>query len=418
MKDEKTNTSVLEESLIEYNDIKKMVEENSKNTITDIIRDTVKKELKDIITEGVEDEDEDDNGDGLDDITPDTGSETEIENENEPESSEEPEGETEMDADGEIDPEADGEEDFDIDQFKTGDDEYDLTNHSIEDVVKVFKKIDDNDSIIVKKLEDGKIEINDTENGAEYLIDLGEGEPETDVEDVNGDEGIFDEDVEIEIEGEPQSEDNDENEELTESEVEVELDGAEDMVDEKNMTQSISANRRAGHMTQTRIANAPGANNRDGAQLIKNESKKIAEEYNKKLKKIESAYQTKFKKINEEIEEYKNTLMLFRDKLKENAVLNNNLAKYVKIVTENATTKDEKLDILKRFSNEANTIEDGNKLYESIKNELNKKETPSLQIDKQYNVTATPKQQVNEQIIYQSGDLKETIDLMNRINRL
>ncbi len=416
MKDEKTNTSVLEESLIEYNDIKKMVEENSKNTITDIIRDTVKKELKDIITEGVEDED--DNGDGLDDITPDTGSETEIENENEPESSEEPEGETEMDADGEIEPEADGEEDFDIDQFKTGDDEYDLTNHSIEDVVKVFKKIDDNDSIIVKKLEDGKIEINDTENGAEYLIDLGEGEPETDVEDVNGDEGIFDEDVEIEIEGEPQSEDNDENEELTESEVEVELDGAEDMVDEKNMTQSISANRRAGHMTQTRIANAPGANNRDGAQLIKNESKKIAEEYNKKLKKIESAYQTKFKKINEEIEEYKNTLMLFRDKLKENAVLNNNLAKYVKIVTENATTKDEKLDILKRFSNEANTIEDGNKLYESIKNELNKKETPSLQIDKQYNVTTTPKQQVNEQIIYQSGDLKETIDLMNRINRL
>lgn len=418
MKDEKTNTSVLEESLIEYNDIKKMVEENSKNTITDIIRDTVKKELKDIITEGVEDEDEDDNGDGLDDITPDTGSETEIENENEPESSEEPEGETEMDADGEIEPEADGEEDFDIDQFKTGDDEYDLTNHSIEDVVKVFKKIDDNDSIIVKKLEDGKIEINDTENGAEYLIDLGEGEPETDVEGVNGDEGIFDEDVEIEIEGEPQSEDNDENEELTESEVEVELDGAEDMVDEKNMTQSISANRRAGHMTQTRIANAPGANNRDGAQLIKNESKKIAEEYNKKLKKIESAYQTKFKKINEEIEEYKNTLMLFRDKLKENAVLNNNLAKYVKIVTENATTKDEKLDILKRFSNEANTIEDGNKLYESIKNELNKKETPSLQIDKQYNVTTTPKQQVNEQIIYQSGDLKETIDLMNRINRL
>lgn len=416
MKDEKTNTSVLEESLIEYNDIKKMVEENSKNTITDIIRDTVKKELKDIITEGVEDED--DNGDGLDDITPDTGSETEIENENEPESSEEPEGETEMDADGEIEPEADGEEDFDIDQFKTGDDEYDLTNHSIEDVVKVFKKIDDNDSIIVKKLEDGKIEINDTENGAEYLIDLGEGEPETDVEDVNGDESIFDEDVEIEIEGEPESESNDENEELTESETEIELDGAEDMVDEKNMTQSISANRRAGHMTQTRIANAPGANNRDGAQLIKNESRKIAEEYNKKLKKIESAYQTKFKKINEEIEEYKNTLMLFRDKLKENAVLNNNLAKYVKIVTENATTKDEKLDILKRFSNEANTIEDGNKLYESIKNELNKKETPSLQIDKQYNVTTTPKQQVNEQIIYQSSDLKETIDLMNRINRL
>lgn len=426
MKNENTNTNVLEESLLEFESIKKMMSENSTGTIKDLLSEAVKKELKNIITEGADDE-ESDKGEGLEDTTPETGDENDNVV-NEPETNpgdaigdelggEEGEG---MDADG-IEPDAEGEEDFDIDQFKTGEDEYDLTNNSIEDVVKVFKKIDDNDSIIVKKLDDGKIEINDTQSGAEYLIDLN-GDSNADVVDTEDNEGLANEEAEIndgveECVNESVDEEDDLNESNEDTEIEIELDGENESVDEKNMTQSIGTNRRAGRMTQTRIDNAPGVNNRDGAQLIKNESKKIAAEYNAKLKKIEEAYAVKLAKINEEIEGYKNTLSLFRDKLKENAVLNNNLAKYVKIVTENATTKDEKLDILKRFSSEANTIEAGNKLFESINSELNKKTTPNVNIDKQFNTTA-PKQQVNEQVIYQSTDLKETIDLMKRINSL
>lgn len=428
MKNENTNTNVLEESLIEYQNIKKMMSENSTGTIKDLLSEAVRKELKNIITEGADDE-ESDKGEGLDDITPETGTNDENGNEagadaefngagidvdaNELGGGEEGDG---MDAG--IDADAEGEGDFDIDQFRTGEDEYDLTNHSMEDVVKVFKKIDDKDSIIVKKLDDGKIEINDKLNGAEYLIDLN-GEDNSDVVSTEDDGSMAGEDADIDEMPVENTDEPVEDENLNESDtdIEIELDGEEDNIDEKNMTQSIGTNRRAGHMTQTRIENAPGVNNRDGAQLIKNESKKIAAEYNAKLKRIEEKYALNSKKINEEIQEYKNALALFRDKLKENAVLNNNLAKYVKIVTENATTKDEKVEILKRFSKEANTIEAGNKLFESINSELNKNTTPNINIDKQFNTTA-PKKQVNEQVIYQSTDLQETIGLMKRMNKL
>jgi hypothetical protein len=427
MAKEKVNKSILDESLIEFKDIQDMISENSTSQIRDLLSDAVKKELKNIITEAADDDEDSlatDNtkNKGLDDTDLDAGdNEKDIDNDvtidgepnvdvtigdeddNDGMDAEDAEGDN---ADGD---DADNDEDFDINQFKTGDDEYDLTNSNIEDVVKVFKKIDDNDSIIVKKLDDGMIQIDDTNTDSEYLIDLND-EDEDDQED---EDNLDDEDINIDVDECT----NEKNLDEDNTDIEVDLDGADDSVDEKNMTQSIGTNRRVGHMTQTRKAYAPGANNRDGAKLIANESKRIAVQYNSELKKIKEAYSKKLNSINEEIEEYKKTLTLFRNKLKENAVLNNNLAKYVKLITENATTKEEKVAILGRFSTEANTIETGNKLFESINNELNKKTSPSINIDKQFSTTAQ-KQQVNEQVIYQSDDLKQTINLMNRINNL
>lgn len=424
------DNNILEESLIEYQNIEKMIEKSSTNQIKDIFSEAIKKELKNIIAESTEDEDDVEEqpqidggeGEGLEDTSLETGIEGD-KTEDEPDFEEEPEedftGEEGEGMDADSDVEADGEEDFQMDQFKTGEDEYDLTNSNIEDVVKVFKRINDNDSVIVKKLDNGKIELNDKETGADYLIDL-DGENESEEAGIEGDEFDEGDDVDGVDEGEKiqeEQEDDTDDYSMNESEIEIELDGGEDEIEEKNMTQSIGTNRRAGRMTQTRKANAPGVNNRDGAKLIANEAKKISIEYQEKVKKIAEKYESKLKEINEEVEQYKKTLIMFRDKLKENAVLNNNLAKYVKLVTENATTKDEKLEILKRFSNEANTIEAGNKLFESINETLNKKTTPNIDIDKQFN--APTKQKVNEQVIYQQNDdLNRTIDLMKRINSL
>lgn len=421
MEKNKTNKDTLKESLIEFKNIEKMISENSTRQIKDILTERVQEGLKNIITEADDDEQtenpfdvETGEGEGQDDITPETG-EDDV-NGNEPAVETEPEGFGGEEGDG-MEPETDietgegeGEEDFNIDSFKTGEDEYDLTNSSMDDVIKVFKRIDNNDSIVVKKLDDGKINLSDTDAGTEYVIDLN-GNSSSDVVSTEDDETIADGEIGL---GEETIEDP-----LTEeSEIEIELDGENDEVSEKSMTQSIGTNRRAGRMTQTRQEYAPGkATNRDGAQLIANESKKIANEYNAKVKKIEEAYAKKFAAVNEEIKQYKNALSLFRDKLKENAVLNNNLAKYVKLVTENATTREEKLSILKRFSQEANTIDAGNKLFESINESLGKKGVPEIgvNIDKQF---STPKQKINEQVIYQNDDLQQTIGLMNRMNSL
>lgn len=422
MKKDKNDKSILEESLIDFQDIEKMISKTSKGTLKDILSEKVKEGLKNIITEADDFEEEDvdvdnveDNEDGLEDTKPE--SDVELDGENEPDELDgegddlEADGE-ELDADdletdledgdgmdSEDDELDDEEEDFDLEKFKTDDDEYDLTNNSIEDVVKVFKKIDDNDSVIVKKLENGMIELVDDENGTEYLIDLGDEDVEFDIEDNELDEE--------ELENDDFETEEDLNEE---TEIEIELDGAESMVDEKNMTQSIGTNRRGGKMTQTRKEYAPGVNNRDGSQLI-------SKVYESKIKKIEEAYAKKYKELNEEISQYKQALGMFRDKLKENAVLNNNLAKYVKLVTENATTKNEKIEILKRFSNEANTIESGNNLYESIQRSLSGNQKNEINIDKQFSVQSQPKK-LDEQVIYQSKDLMETIGLINRMNGL
>ena len=435
MKNEKTNKSILEESLIDFKQIQEMMSENSTAQIKDIIKGSVKQELKNIITEANDFEEdelgsEEGNEKGLDDVNPEGD---EFDGEGEPEGGEEfgaegdaeggeefgageeggEEGGEEFGAEGDAEggeefgagEDADG--DFDFDNFKTGEDEYDLTNNSIEDVVKVFKRIDDSDSIIVKKLEKGKIEIVDDASGVEYLIDLGEGE-------VNNDD---DEEIEIDLGDDDEAPFEESYENGITEDVEVELDGEEDKVNEKPTTQSIGMNRRPGTTNRVHLQNAPGANNRDGAQLIAKESK-LKEAYARKLEELEEAYSKKLKTITEEVDQYKQTLILFRDKLKENAVLNNNLAKYVKLVTENATTKDEKVAILKRFSEEANTIEAGNKLFESINSNLNKNEAPTigLNIEKQFSVNGP--QKINEQVIYQSKDLQETIDLIKRMNSL
>ena len=71
---------------------------------------------------------------------------------------------------------------------------------------------------------------------------------------------------------------------------------------------------------------------------------------------------------------------------------------------------------MERFSKEANTIEAGNQLFESISDSLNRKGAPEINVEKQFSVS-TPKR-LDEQVIYQSKDLQETIGLIKRMNSL
>jgi hypothetical protein len=68
-------------------------------------------------------------------------------------------------------------------------------------------------------------------------------------------------------------------------------------------------------------------------------------------------------------EEYKKALDLFRTKLNEVAVFNSNLAYATRLFTEHSTTKQEKINILRRFDN-AETLKESKNLYRTIKNEI------------------------------------------------
>ena len=68
-------------------------------------------------------------------------------------------------------------------------------------------------------------------------------------------------------------------------------------------------------------------------------------------------------------EEYRKALNLFRDKLNEVAVFNSNLAYTTRLFTEHSTSKQEKINILRRFDS-AETLKESKNLYKSIKDEL------------------------------------------------
>ena len=75
-------------------------------------------------------------------------------------------------------------------------------------------------------------------------------------------------------------------------------------------------------------------------------------------------------RLREKNEEYRKALNIFRDKLNEVAVFNSNLAYATRLFTEHTTTKQEKINILRRFD-DVESLKESKTLYSSIKGELN-----------------------------------------------
>ena len=122
--------------------------------------------------------------------------------------------------------------------------------------------------------------------------------------------------------------------------------------------------------------------------------------------------------ILEENKELKKIANELREKINEAVVINASLAKVINLVTENSTTRNEKIDILTRFNN-VKTVNESNALYETISREL--KSAHSVNngtklINEQLNESKTTK--AAETQIYKSEDLNETLDFMRRLNKI
>jgi len=127
--------------------------------------------------------------------------------------------------------------------------------------------------------------------------------------------------------------------------------------------------------------------------------------------------------INEEVKtlkkqnvEYKKALVLFKDKLNEVAVFNANLAYATRLFTEHSTTKQEKLEILKRFDTVSNITESKN-LYSSIKTELEtKKPISEAAVEK---IASTPTsssgEMLSESKVYENPQFRRMKELMKKL---
>lgn len=122
--------------------------------------------------------------------------------------------------------------------------------------------------------------------------------------------------------------------------------------------------------------------------------------------------------LKEKNEEYRQALNVFRDKLNEVAVFNSNLAYATRLFTEHTTTKQEKINILKRFDN-VETIKESKNLYQSIKDELTTTTSTPINesIERTINNSPTPGSSINliESKTYENPQFLRMKDLMTKI---
>ena len=165
--------SLVEEAIIQMKNLEETVAQNAKG----ILASTMKKEIKDLVKESIVSEEDDEEIDTNVKMDMDTDSdEDDVEVDMDVDSDED---DTDMDMNMDSDKD-DMDMDMDVDSDEDDmdmDEPIDLTKHSDEEVMKVFKLMGPNDQIIVTKDNSGNINLKDGGNDTEYML-VGENEEE------------------------------------------------------------------------------------------------------------------------------------------------------------------------------------------------------------------------------------------------
>ena len=393
-----TEKSILEQALLQVQNLEEAVKQNAKG----ILASTMKQELSDLLKESLEEEEkldpmgeqpedetkpeEEDDDMSDDDATADDAEADDAENDtdldNEPSK-----GIDDLDSDAMGDDASMDEPELELPAAGEGiDDEdvMDMTGASDDEVLKVFKAMKPEDGIVVKK-DGNNVEFGDGEN--EYIIKL------------DGDDSM-DSAPEMGPEMEP--------------EMEPEM-GAESDMDEEPIYE-IEFSEEEGDVKEVEATEA--------ARTQGNDVRGEGPRQGKKYKAGRHEMNENVKSLNEEIEtlkkqngEYKKALVLFKDKLNEVAVFNANLAYATRLFTEHSTTKQEKMNILKRFDS-VSTLNESKGLYNTIKTELGVKTTVTESVVEK--ISNTPSSSTSTEVLaeakaYENPQFRRMKDLMGKI---
>lgn len=432
-------------------ELNKSLVETTKETLKGIVDEAVNKNLRSLISESDKDDDdfeeEEVNSTDLDITDNDDASGEESADTDTEAGEDEPEAETVTDIEVS---DTDGGSDEDmwdsLERYKDEDGEYDLTGMSGDDVVKVLKvmKPEDGDGVRVIKKDDGNIQLIDDENDAEYLIVLDDeceggecelGESVMNEGNVNlGYTDNYQDKTAMTMDtddgaktrkwnaGTPtgngkrwvghKGDMSPYNENVNEAEedeciVEVEMDECGDApVEESAMTMANKRTDREPNMEDNGHERERRHRNRTGVNPTMN---KTNESISRKLEALQNE--------NKQLKQIAETM---RDRLNEAVVINSSLGKIIKLVTENTTTRDEKINIVNRF-NDVQSVKESNQLYESISKELKNAHPINNTVDNAVNgemLAESKKQNVVETQLYESDDLSSTRDLMHRLDKI
>ena len=351
-----------------------------------------------------------------------------------------------------------------FEKYKVGDDEYDFSEAEDEEIVKVYKLLKDDDQVMVNQ-SDGKVNIKDNETGAEYIVDL-EGDMDASVEDdlefeVEKDDDEMNESIIYEVAlneydsnvgytdnyqkndvmsnpgmSEPGKNVRDWDKGVpkgdakpwsgypgkkskadkpftagkgkqVEEEEEFDFDTMEEGTNVGGFVQQNST-------SKSHVPNSNGRSARSMSKGGKRTKGTVTPRYsgNADGENVNESIRRKANKIFRENTELKEALNKFKDVLKEAAVTNVNLGNIIKLISENATSQDEKMEIIERFGKEATTVKSSNNLYESISKQLKKNNKLSIN---ESNSFENSQSKINETTIYKSKDMLNSLDLMHRL---
>ena len=154
----------------------------------------------------------------------------------------------------------------------------------------------------------------------------------------------------------------------------------------------------------------PYARARMGSSEYMGESKtpqitKLIKE-NTNLNTKNSTLETENTELKENQEKMVEALKQFRKKLQEVAVFNSNLTYAVRLFTENATTKEEKQEILKRLDS-AKDLKESQSIYKQLVKEYTNGKTPIKEsIEEKINKTASSGAQISESSVFVHPELQ------------
>ena len=154
-----------------------------------------------------------------------------------------------------------------------------------------------------------------------------------------------------------------------------------------------------------------GCERNEGFQGSQGKFEGMAHNYineNRELKNQVSNVQSENEQLKEDYNKMVDALKQFRDKLNEVAVFNSNLTYAVRLFTENTTTKDEKMEIIKRFD-DVKTLKESKTTYKQLVKEISKKEPIKESIEDKFNTTKTSGSStlINESKVYVNPELEK-----------
>ena len=328
----------------------------------------------------------------------------------------------------------------------------DMTKSPMSDVMKVFKAMGDEDGFIIQK--DGNyVHLKDGKANTEYLISMEVDEPEMPTEQPveNMAENTT---YELVFEDDSMANEMDYNEDMNMDEMYMdEMDYNEDMgmdeevyeIDQESLENVVEAFKAKGKIGKLKTNIYPsklkhGVTETDEDEISDGwmdeeedddvEATEAARTYGNGSKKGRGLRKgitpnrnltfesRELESLREKNEEYRKALDFFRNKLNEVAIFNSNLAYATRLFTEHSTTKQEKINILRRFDT-VESLKESKSLYRTIKEEIGESPNSMMNESIAQKVVKTPSNGSSSNLIeskaYENPQFMRMKDLMNKI---